>query len=517
MSLLQLLKHSSKIIFLGLLDALSIYAGIVLYLDSSYVLLILLITGIAPLNYLLLSRRAYPLRYLYPGLVFLTAMVVYPIIYTVYIAFTNLGTGHLLNETQVIHLLEGRNYLPPDAQSLYFWAYADGRGNLRVILRTPEGEYLLSQGSKLQKIDSHAAEFIDENGDGVIDRFDSYHLLTRRELFQNLSQLEQLQFNYKGSILKLASTTIFKTYKQKYKYDPATATLIDLETGKRYQPIEGTFTAADGSTLDPGFRAPVGWSNFVQLLTKSDYRWPFVRVFIWTILWATFSVTLSFAVGLGFAILINDPFIRGRLLYRSLLIVPYAIPAFISALVWKGMFQADFGIINRTLYDLFHFKIPWLTDPFWAKVTLIFINIWLTYPYMMIVSLGALQSIPGEIYEAARVDGANGWQRFWQITMPLLMVSVAPLLIGSFAFTFNNFTLIWLVTAGRPAVPGSAVPAGATDILISFAYRLAFEGQRGLRLGLAAAVSIIIFIIIAFISWLNFRHTRVLEEVSEGV
>ncbi|GAI02968.1 unnamed protein product, partial [marine sediment metagenome] len=133
------------------------------------------------------------------------------------------------------------------------------------------------------------------------------------------------------------------------------------------------------------------------------------------------------------------------------------------------------------------------------------------------ITLGALQSIPSELGEAASIDGASRWQQFKNITFPLLLVSLAPLLIGSFAFNFNNFNVIYLVTQGRPAIPGAGTPAGSTDILISYTYRLAFEGVRGNQWGLASAVSLIIFIIVVIISAIGFRYTRALEEISKNV
>lgn len=513
-----LLSTSLKIILLSILDAISLWAIVILASKGSYHFLAVLAISVLLINYLALSQRAYPLRYLLPGLVFLGAMVVYPIGYTIYISLTNLQTGNFLTKAQVISQLEDRYYLPSDYQSFRYWAYKDDRGDLKVILIAKDGRAFISQGANLVALNLDDPQFqFKLADDGTIESFDSYRRLTRTELYQSLSALERMNLKYEDYVLKPGGLEEFRTYKRQYQYFPEEDKLVDLRTGMVYYPKGGYFTAEDGKRLEPGFRIYVGLDNFTKILTSPGIKKDFTRVFIWTILWSFFTVFFSFSLGLGFALLLNDPFIRGRFLYRSLLIVPYAIPAFISILIWKGMFNTELGVINSVLQDLIGLKVKWLDDPFWAKATLIFVNVWLTYPYMMIVSLGALQSIPLELYEAARVDGARGWKLFWKITFPLLMISVAPLLIGSFAFTFNNFTLIWLLTAGRPAVLGAATPAGATDILISWTYRLAFEGGQGNMLGLASAVSIIIFIIIATISAINFRFTRALEEVGEGV
>jgi ABC-type sugar transport system permease subunit len=309
----------------------------------------------------------------------------------------------------------------------------------------------------------------------------------------------------------------FKLEKRRYIYDPQADTMTDLQSQTMYRAVEGFFTADDGEELYPGFKVWLGLGNYWALLRNPAVSGPFASVFLWTIAFATLSVITTFILGLFLAILLNDPYLKFRRFYRVLVIVPYALPAFISILIWHGLLNTNLGIINHVLMQLFQLKIPWLDNPMWARASIVLVNLWLGYPYMMIVSLGALQSIPGELYEAARVDGAGWFYRFFRITMPLLLMPLAPLLIGTFAFNFNNFTIIWLLTKGGPPIPGAQTPAGSTDILLSFTYRLAFEGARGNQMGLAAAVSIIIFLIIATISAINFRFTGALEDLSKNV
>lgn len=512
----SLLTQGLKYGFVALLDAAALWAVIALLFRGDYILLAVLGIGTLVLNFVILSRRAYPLRFLLPGLVFLFAMVVYPIGYTVNVSLTNLQTGNLLTKAQVIAQLEGRYYLPPQPETFTFWAFRNAQGELALLLTSSDGRTFLSQGNELVPVDLSDPRFV-RGEDGTVISFDGYTRLTLPEVYQSLGALEALDLRLGEAHVRLTSVREFGTFLRKYQYLPDQDAILDLETNVTYYAKEGFFTSPEGVRIEPGFQIYVGFRNYLDVLTNPGIRADFTRVFGWTLAWSFLSVFFSFAVGLGLAYLLNDPYVRGRFVYRSLLIIPYAMPAFISALVWAGLFNTDLGVINRVLGDLFGVKVRWLQDPMWARTALIFINVWLTYPYMMIVSLGALQSISQELFEAARVDGATSWQRFWRITMPLLWVSVAPLLIGSFAFTFNNFTIIWLVTAGRPAVLGAATPAGATDILISWTYRLAFEGERGNQLGLASAVSIIIFIIIAVISAVNFRFTRALEDVSRSV
>jgi ABC-type sugar transport system permease subunit len=186
-------------------------------------------------------------------------------------------------------------------------------------------------------------------------------------------------------------------------------------------------------------------------------------------------------------------------------------------MVWRGLMNPEVGIINRTLEGLIGWAPAWFTDPTWAKVAILLVNLWLGYPYFMLICSGALQAIPTEIYGAAEVDGANIWQRFWKITLPLLLVAVGPLLVASFIFNFNNFNIIFLFIEGGPPIAGAATEAGHTDILISYVYNLAFQGGRGAQYGQAAAITMIIFFIVAAITILQFRFTQMWEEVSENV
>jgi len=205
------------------------------------------------------------------------------------------------------------------------------------------------------------------------------------------------------------------------------------------------------------------------------------------------------------ALALNKP-IRGRRVYRSILILPYAMPSIMSILIWGGMFNTEFGAINNLLGT----DIAWFQSPTFAKFAIILVNLWLGFPYFYLISSGALQAIPSELLEAASIDGANPRQIFRRITMPLLLQILSPLLIASFAFNFNNFNLIYLLTGGGPRAELDGELAGATDILISFTYKIAFGGSVQ-DLGLASAISLVIFILIASISLYGLRKSKVLE------
>jgi len=506
------LHLSVKIILLGVLDAAVVWAGVGLATQAAYALLSLLLLGATGLNIAILSRRAYPLRYLLPGLVFLVGMVVYPILYNIYISFTNLQTGNLLQKSQVVQLLDGRYAPAPDETTYTYQAYLNDKNDLLLLLTDEQGNHFLSRGESLEALAPDDPRFVTQDGSVGLD-VAGYQPVTGAGIYQLLPRLEALAIPTDGLYLRLSGVRQFRTAIKQYRYDPKADRLVDLETGVSYTPVDGRFTSADGKAIEPGFQTWVGLRNFVTIFSSAAIGKDFLRVFLWTVVWATLSVFFSFSLGLSFALLLNDRTLRLRLVYRTLLLVPYVMPVFISAFVWRGMFNENFGIFNRILGDLFNVQVPWLTNAMWARASLIIINVWLTFPYMMLISLGALQSIPDQLYEAARVDGAGAWRRFWTVTLPLLMISLAPLLIGAFAFAFNNFTLIYLVTAGRPAVLGAATPAGATDILISWTYRISFQGGSGNNYGLASAISILIFFMIATISAIGFRMSRHLEEV----
>jgi len=506
-----------KVLFLGGLDALAIWGGIILVGAAQYWLTALLIIGVSFINLIFLHRGAYPLRYILPSLIFFVSMTVYPFAYTARIAFSNFGAGHLLAKEQVIEIFEDRDFLPDDYLSYSFQAFQNEEGKLRLILTTVDGNAFITKDDQLQRIDLTQARFVDEDADGLIDYFDGYHRLTKFEVAKNLERLKEMRFAEREYVIKVASLNEFWGYIRRYSYEPIEDVLVDLMTGIVYRPQDGNFTSRAGERLSPGFKADIGWRNFSDLIRNPLVTGPFFRVFRWTFLFAGLSVATTFALGLFLALVLNDPSLELKKIYRSLLTLPWAIPAFISILIWAGMFNTEVGIINRLLMSLGIERIPWFQQPFWAMAALVLVNLWLGFPYMMTISLGALQSIPSELYEAAIVDGATRWQRFRRITFPLLMVSLAPLLVGSFAFNFNNFTLIFILTGGGPHVPGEVGVAGATDILISYTYKLAFGGGRGIQYGFAAAISVIIALIIGTISLVNFKLAGTFEEVRMDV
>lgn len=268
--------------------------------------------------------------------------------------------------------------------------------------------------------------------------------------------------------------------------------------------------------VEPGYSVVVGLNNFKKIVTSRNITAPFLFVFIWTIIWAAFSVISSFAMGLALALVFNASDFKGKYIYRTLFILPYAIPAFVTVLMWNGFLNKDFGVINGMLKNAFHIteNIPWTMDGTLAKISTLVVNLWLSFPYFMIISLGALQSIDSSMYEAADVDGATKIQQFTSITLPLLLIALGPMLVGSFAFAFNNFGGIYLLTGGGPTMAAGVLP-GHTDILISYTFKLAF-GPQDKDYGLASSIAIIVFMIIGTITFLNFKFTGTFKEVDNA-
>ena len=465
-----------------------------------------------------LWRRFYPVRWLAPGLLLMLAMVVYPAAYTALNALTNTGDGHLLRKDQVVAQLEQQYYIPAGGATFSWRAYrsADGR---YLLWLTDEGgnAFLAAPGVGVAPVQAGDPRFGPLEADGLPKTIDGFVKLSRIESVRYLTELQHLTIAAGEHTVRIASLDQAERAQRRYTYDTRRDVMIDQQTGVVYRPIEGVFTAPDGQTLSPGFSAVVGLRNFGRMLTDPLIRAPFARVFVWTVAFAGLSALLTFSLGLALAMVLNDHGLPLKALFRSLAIIPYTIPGFISALVWVGLLNPYYGPLNLIIQRLTGVSPQWFSHPTLAKVATLIVNTWLGYPYMLLVSLGALQSIPSDLYEVAQIDGANRWQQFRAITLPLLLLSVGPLLIGCFAFNFNNFTVIDLVTEGGPPMVGGLTPAGHTDILISYTYRLAFAGGRGAEYGFASAISVVIFVIIAAVTMFNFRYTRALEGVSENV
>jgi len=507
-----------KILLLGAADAVAV-AGLIMAIDhEAWGYVAVLGLTLVALNVVYLPRRFVPMKYLLPGLFFLTVFGIYPVLYTAYASTTNYGTGHVLSKSQAIDQIQGQSVQPVEGATRYdITPMKDASGLFAgFALFDPEGEQLfLGTDTELTELDLDDVQlttlvttgrtFVESAGDltgvraGDVGTLPGY---PDPETYQMPGETEDAAITITGGQAVESRSTLV------HDADANTITdVADSENPIVYHEREGTFVADDGTALRPGFTSQVGFDNYRTVFTSSEFRASFFRVLAWNFAFAVASVVVTFALGLLLAVVFNDARMRGRKIYRSLVIIPYALPGFMTALVWRGMFNETYGI-NKWLPS--SLEVSWQSATIPAMITLILVNMWLGYPYMFLVSTGALQSVPTDLKEAAFVDGATGWKAFRKITFPLLLVSVSPLLVASFAFNFNNFTLIWLLTGGRPRDTGET--AGKTDILLSWVYRVALDASPQ-RQGLAAALSVVIFLIVAVLSAIGFKYTKAYEDV----
>jgi ABC-type sugar transport system permease subunit len=506
-----------RLIALALIDAVAIVFAYAFFGGGLTLAAIVLLVITAVINVVFLVPGLYPLRWISPGLMLLVLMVVYPVLYTVYIAFTNYnGVDHLLSKDQVVARLESTLYTPEETANLAWRAYRSPEGQFLIWLTQVDGTTQLADPlSGIEQVQLDDARFgaIDPE-DGLPATIGVYTKLGRLESFRYLTALSNLVITDETAQLRIISIDRATLGIARFSYDPVRDVVYDDQTDTEYFASGGYFVDAQGNRAPaPGFVDFVGLRNFERALSDPRISSVFFSVLGWTIAFSFLSVVLTFAVGLALALVFNDDKLPLKGLFRTLAIIPYTIPGFISALVWAGLLNPNFGPINGFLSDFVGMNPQWFSDGNLAKMAVLIVNTWLGYPYMMIVSLGALQSIPSDLYEAAEIDGASPWQRFRTITFPLLLVALAPLLIGSFAFNFNNFTLIELLTEGRPPQLGVISPAGQTDILISYSFRVAFAAGRGQDYAFAAALGVFIFLIVAAITIVNFRLSRRLENM----
>jgi len=468
-------------------------------------------------NVVIIRKEAYPLRWMLIGLIFMALFTIYPILFTIWVAFTNYGEGHLITKQQAIDQILDQTYLPAEGKAYTWTAFRSADNEYALWLIDEEGNgFLAKPGEPLTQPQPGEAGIGPLDSNGIPETIEGYKRLNAIQAATD-KDLKNIKFGEEGKTIQVRSPSEAAELLPLYVYDPDLDAMINQETGVVYKNLRGTFTSADGKQLRPGFIASVKFNNFRDFFISPALRGPLVRLVTWNFAFAIGSLLLNFALGLAIAILFNDPDFPFKKLIRSLLIIPYTVPALITILIWRGMLNPDIGVVARMLNSIFGWSPQWFTDPWWAKIAILLVNLWLSYPYFMLICSGALQSIPEEIYAAAEVDGASPWQKFWRITLPLLLVAVGPLLVASFTFNFNNFNLIYLFNAGGPPMANTPTPAGHTDILISYVYNLAFAGSRGVNYGFASAITIIIFIIVGVITLFQFRYTRMWEEVGENV
>lgn len=461
------------------------------------------VLGVAGLLVLLqFSKRLQAWRYVMPGLAAVLVFIVLPMVFTLGIGFTNYSSAHLLSferSTEVLLQRTDSEGLGMDLQLVHAGEGASAR--YQAQLRDDDGQPWLSEPFALPAPPLGIALMPAEQGQALPGP-----VLTSKDVVAVLPGLRSLVLRTPDD-RQWRLSSLHRVTDQAQRYAPVDADhLSDLRDGGviTADHAAGVWRDAKGQALEPGFRTSVGFANYGRIFGDSSFFEPFVRVFVWTVSFATLNTLLTFSLGLFFAVALSWPALKGRGAYRLALFLPYAVPAFISIPVFRGLFNENLGEINLVLDMLFGVRPGWFSDATLARAMVLTVNTWLGYPYMMILAMGLLKAIPEDLYEASALAGAGPLTNLFRITLPLIARPMAPLLVASFAANFNNLTLIALLTEGAPDYLDTQVPVGATDLLASYTYRIAFN-DGGQNYALACAISSIVFVIVALLAYVNLR------------
>ncbi len=517
--------HWVKWGLLGLIALVNLYAVTLMYSQGETVFALVLLVLVATGLYVFAAEHTYVHRYIFPGVATMFIFIVFPLSYTVWIAFTNYSAANILTFERVraYHLsqtfqVEGRSY--------DFTLLGEGTNRYRLVLAAKSGERFASESVELLvpdlKAKPPATTAPIEIALTLIAEPPATPPLPVKDLVRLRGVLQNVRAHLPdGTVLRMSGMRQFAAQHELYQVLPAAqggdgSILVNQQTQARIAPdmATGFYRALNeqgeltGPGIAPGFSVFVGWKNFLRVLTDPGVQGPFLQIFGWTLIFSFLSVAFTLVIGMVLATLVQWEELRGRGLYRLLLILPYAVPAFISILIFRGLFSQNFGEINMLLSAVFGLKPAWFDDPALARTMLLIVNTWLGYPYMMILCMGLLKAIPNDLYEASAMDGSGFVRDFFSITVPILMKPLTPLLIASFAFNFNNFVLVQLLTKGRPDIIGAQTPAGTTNLLVTYTYRIAFEGS-GQDYGLASAIATLIFLMVGVLALINIKLMRV--------
>lgn len=506
---------SSKNVFikwalLGSIGILNGYATILMYSrgEMAFALLTVILTALA--LFVFGSKKTYAHRYIYPGIAGMILFILFPLAYTIGLAFTNYSAKNQLSFDRAQSVLLDRTF--QSGQSYPFSLYSTEQGHRIAI--TNGDQLLATEAFDLAALtpsdmDLTPVEAIDGQKEKIKTIIQNRPVLSELDL--HLPNGEDIRMS---GLRKFAAVVALYTLQDDGEslYNNRTQELLrpNMEVGF-YQPVDenGNFV---GNTVSPGFIVNIGSDNFERVWQDDGIKEPFISIFIWTVVFSAVSVALTVFIGLILASVVQWEALKGRAIYRVLLILPYAVPAFISILIFKGLFNQSFGEVNMVLQGLFGISPSWFSDPILAKTMILIVNTWLGFPYMMILCMGLLKAIPEDLYEASAIDGSNFVSNFTKITLPLMIKPLTPLLIAAFAFNFNNFVLIQLLTQGGPNMIGTSEPAGYTDLLVNYTYRIAFEGAGGQDFGLASAIATLIFLLVGALALLNLRVTKVAQD-----
>ena len=494
-----------KVAIVALISALLLTLTQSAFAKKEYVIAAFLAVAIFAINFTYFNKRTVPLKFFLPGILLLSAFVVTPILYTVVMSTYNYKTGNYISKEEAIGRIKALALEPDENNSAFDIVVGKFQESEAILVSDIENKsYFISTPERRLELQIDQVE-LDENF--VAQRANGFTPLEAGEIAS--SKAATIRYFYNSQyFITVENLNVGAVFRQSLEYLPNQDIFKSLINDSIYHDNgNGNYVNPEDKSdfLEPGWRDPAWFTNYIRLVSDERVRDPLISVFIWTVVFATLTVLTQFSFGLLLALALNKP-IRGRRIYRSILVLPYAMPSVMSILIWGGMFNTEFGAVNEILGS----DIAWFQDPTFARFAVILVNLWLGFPYFYLVSSGSLQAIPSELLEAAAIDGANPRQVFSKVTLPLLLQILSPLLIASFAFNFNNFNLIYLLTGGGPREQLDGEIAGSTDILISYTYQIAF-GSNLQDLGLASAISVLIFFLVASISLYGVRKSKVLE------
>jgi maltose/maltodextrin transport system permease protein len=498
------LQRISQQLISALIVLFGLYMVAKIYIAGQFIVALACLAILAFGVFVYTSSRAYPYRYLFPGLIATLVFVVFPIVYTFAISFTNYSSRNLLTFERAKQYFLEQTYTVEGGKSYAFSLHRDGHA-FRVRLEDDQADVFVSPPLALYKGPIVVEAKPPAAGDPPLAE-----AVDTKVLISYLPNLKLVSFHLPNE--QLVSVTGLHQYgavSKLYKLN-ADGSLTNQQdnTVLIANMKSGYFETSSGEEVTPGFTVQVGWSQYTKIFSDTSFSEPFLRIFAWTVTFAGLTVLFAFSVGIVLAVLMDWDALRFRPFYQTLFFIPYTVPAFISILIFKGLFNQNTGEINQILSLIFGLHPAWFSTPFLAKSMLLIVNTWLGFPYMMVVCMGLIKAIPADLYEASAIAGIGPITNFFKITLPLIVKPITPLLIAAFAFNFNNVMLIALLTGGRPDFLDTKVPAGTTDLLVSFTYRIAFE-DSGANFGLAAAISTVLFLMVAVLSMINMRLTKV--------
>ncbi len=489
----------------------ALYLNFVIYQTGNAWVALAMLIVLALGAFVYLSESACTFRYLFPGFLGFGLFVIFPIAYMVFLSFTKYSSQNLLDFDRCVGLFR-QETVPAGKVSYKYKLYAQDDGQYILYLedekdptkRFASDPFELTPGvePKVQQesVKLRALALIDEVNGRPLETGQ----ITREKL---LVPMRGRQFALPDdTLVGMAGLMKFASRERVWTVNQD-GSLTNKKDGRVIKPDfkQGFFVNDKGEKVGVGFRTFSGVDNYIRIFSDPRIQGPFLRIFLWTVAFSGFSVILTFAVGILLAVVLERKELEFRKGYRTLLILPYAVPAILSILIFKGLFNQEFGAVNAFLKAIFGFAPEWETNPWGARAMILIVNVWLGYPYMMLICTGMLQSIPSAIYEASSIDGSNPITDFFELTLPLVISPMIPILISSFAFNFNNFNLIYLLSSGGPKMVGGGI-AGETDLLVNYTFNIAFR-DSGTNYGLASAIATVLFFIVGFLAWINLRMT----------